>query len=436
MQTSHPASPVLVLGGGAREHALVAALAGEPSAPPLLCAPGNAGTAEVATNLAADLTDPAALLALARDHGAGLTVVGPEQPLSVGVVDAFEAAGQPIVGPTAAAARIETSKVWAKQFMARHGIPTAPFVAVDDEREALSVVESGRLGWPIVVKADGLAAGKGVVLADTVQQATAAVTDMMSGGRFGAAGARLVLEACLRGPELSYFVLTDGTAAMTLGTAQDHKRVFDEDKGPNTGGMGAFSPSPLVDEALAVRIRQEVVLPLLDGMRAEGHPYRGFLYCGLMLTSTGPAVIEFNARLGDPEAQVLLPLGEPLLPLLRAVASGSLPARAAQSAATCRVGVVVASGGYPGKFVAGRPVSGLAQAAALESVRVFHAGTRLDGDRVVTAGGRVLTIVGEGPSYQHAMDRAYAGVDRIRFSGAFSRSDIGRKALDLKPLGS
>ena len=254
------------------------------------------------------------------------------------------------MGPTAAAARLETSKAWAKEFMARHRVPTARFVVAETEADALAAARSGSLGWPLVVKADGLAAGKGVVVAADLAEAEATIRDMMSLGRFGAAGARVVLEECLTGPEVSFFVLTDGERAMAIGTAQDHKRVFDDDRGPNTGGMGAFSPSPLADEALAERVTAEVVRPVIDGMRAEGHPYRGFLYCGLMLTERGPRVIEFNARLGDPETQVLLPLGEPLLPLLQSVAAGTLPSRDAIGSGRKRVGVVVASGGYPGEF--------------------------------------------------------------------------------------
>ncbi len=418
---------ILVLGSGAREHAILASLAA-PSVT-LHCAPGNAGTAAVATNHPVDLTSPDAVLGLARSLDTDLTVVGPELPLSVGVVDRFQDAGLPIVGPTQAAARLETSKAWAKEFMARHRVPTARFVVADSEADALAAARAGSLGWPLVVKADGLAAGKGVVLAADLPEAESTIRDMMSLGRFGAAGARVVLEECLTGPEVSFFVLTDGERAMAIGTAQDHKRVFDEDRGPNTGGMGAFSPSPLVDDALAARVTAEIVRPVIDGMRAEGHPYRGFLYCGLMLTSRGPMVIEFNARLGDPETQVLLPLGESLLPLLLSVASGRLPSRAASVSGPKRVGVVVASGGYPGEFASGKPISGLDHAAALAGVRVFHAGTKFADGHVVSAGGRVLTVVGEGATFKDAMSRAYAGVDAIRFDGAFARSDIGKKAL-------
>jgi phosphoribosylamine---glycine ligase len=418
---------ILVLGSGAREHAILAAIAGPSST--LHCAPGNAGTSALATNHPIDLADPEATLALARTLDTDLTVVGPELPLSVGVVDRFMAAGAPIVGPTAAAARLETSKAWAKEFMARHRVPTARFVVATREEDALQVARSGELGWPLVVKADGLAAGKGVVLASDAREAETTIRDMMSLGRFGSAGTVVVLEECLTGPEVSFFVLTDGEHSMELGTAQDHKRVFDDDRGPNTGGMGAFSPSSLVDVAQAARIKREIVGPVIDGMRAEGHPYRGFLYCGLMITSRGPMVIEFNARLGDPETQVLLPLGEPLLPLLQAVTTGTLPSRSAIVAGRKRVGVVVASGGYPGEFESGKRIDGLELAASVDGVRVFHAGTKVAGDRVVSAGGRVLTVVGEGETFESAMSRAYKGVDRIRFDGAFARSDIGKKAL-------
>jgi len=420
---------LLVLGNGAREHALAWTLSRDLGVAQVVCAPGNAGTTAIGANVSADLTKPEALVALAREQGVDLTVVGPELPLSLGVVDAFDASGLSIVGPCAAAARLETSKAWAKAFMARHRVPTARFVIAEDESHALEVARAGTLGWPLVVKADGLAAGKGVLLVESPAEAGDAIRGIMSGRRFGQAGARVVLEECLRGPEVSFFVLTDGLTAMPLGTAQDHKRAYDGDAGPNTGGMGAFSPSPLVDPALHARIVVSVVEPVLRGMRDEGHAYRGFLYCGLMLTDRGPMVIEFNARLGDPETQVLLPLDEPLLPLLQAVASRQLPSRSVRMASRRRVGVVIASGGYPDAFESGKLITGLNDAAALDGVRVFHAGTTLIDGRIVSAGGRVLTVVGEGDTFEAAIQRAYAGVDCIRFDGAYARRDIGKRAL-------
>ena len=375
------------------------------------------------------LTDPDAMLALAAHEQVTLTIVGPELPLAAGVVDRFTEAGRPILGPTQAAARLETSKVWAKQFMARHHVPTAEFQVCDSEATAFEVIASERFGWPLVIKADGLAAGKGVVLADTAGQAVKVVDEMLSGSAFGDAGRRLVIERCLKGPELSFFVLSDGIRAMPLGSAQDHKRALDGDKGPNTGGMGAFAPSPLCDAALQRRILDEIVQPTLAGMRAEGTPYRGFLYCGLMLTPEGPRVIEFNARLGDPEAQVVLPLvNEPLLPLLDAAAAGSLPDRPVSSSAECQVGVVMASGGYPGEFATGKMIEGLDRAAAIEGVTIYHAGTAQQNGRVISSGGRVLTVVGRGPDFRTATARAYSGVSAIRFDGAYYRKDIGKKA--------
>jgi len=422
---------ILILGSGAREHALASRLSREAGVARLVCAPGNAGMAALAPIADVSLSDPEAVLALADREGTTLTIVGPELPLSVGVVDRFVEAGRPILGPSRAAARIETSKAWAKQFMARHRVPTARFVVADTAEVAFEVLNAERLGWPLVIKADGLAAGKGVVLVNTAGEAMAIIDEMLTGSRFGEAGRRIVLEECLKGPEVSFFVLSDGRRAMSIGSAQDHKRAFDGDRGPNTGGMGAFAPSPLLTPELEAQVLKDVVHPVLTGMRDEGHPYRGFLYCGLMLTAQGPMVIEFNARLGDPEAQVLLPLiDEPLLPLLDQAAAGTLPDRPARLSHQPRVGVVIASGGYPDHFATGKPIAGLAEAAALEGVEVYHAGTTLGSDGVVvSSGGRVLTVVGRGDDYKAAIERAYAGVDKIRFDGAFCRGDIGKKAL-------
>ena len=397
----------------------------------LVCAPGNAGMAGIGPVAPVSLSDPDAMLALAESEAVTLTIVGPELPLSVGVVDRFVEAGRPILGPSMAAARIETSKVWAKQFMALQRVPTARFLIVESPGVAYEAITSARLGWPLVIKADGLAAGKGVVLVNNADEALRVADEMLTGTRFGEAGRRIVLEECLVGPEVSFFVLTDGRRAMSIGSAQDHKRAHDGDRGPNTGGMGAFAPSPLMTPELEAQVLKEVVHPVLAGMRGEGHPYRGFLYCGLMLTANGPMVIEFNARLGDPEAQVILPLvDEPLLPLLDAAAAGTLPERPARLSRRPRVGVVVASGGYPDHFATGKPMAGLADAAALDGVEVYHAGTAVRDDGVVvTSGGRVLTVVGSGADYKAAIARAYAGVDKIKFDGAFFRKDIGKGAL-------
>jgi phosphoribosylamine--glycine ligase len=421
---------ILILGSGAREHALASRLAREAGRDAVVCAPGNPGMAEISAITDVALTDPTNILSLAEREIVTLTIVGPELPLSLGIADVFTAAGRPLLGPNRASARIETSKVWAKQFMSRHHVPTAPFVVAESTDVAYDAISSERFGWPLVIKADGLAAGKGVVLADEMRDAVSAVDEMLSGARFGDAGRRIVIEECLKGPEVSFFVLTDGRVAMPLGSAQDHKRARDNDQGPNTGGMGAFAPSPLMTPALEQQVLETIVHPVLAGMRAEGHPYRGFLYCGLMLTRTGPMVIEFNARLGDPEAQVILPLiDEPLLPLLDAAAAGALPNRPARLGHEPRVGVVMASGGYPDTFHVGKPITGLEDAAALDGVEVLHAGTSLSNGTVVTSGGRVLTVVGRGHDFKAAIARAYAGVERIKFEGAQYRTDIGKKAL-------
>jgi phosphoribosylamine--glycine ligase len=420
---------ILVIGSGGREHALSWKLAAEDAVARIYCAPGNPGIASVARLLPVDAGSVADLLAAAREHHIDLAVVGPELPLDRGIVDVFSAAGVPIFGPTRAAARLESSKVFAKEFMARHGIPTARYRVCENPAEARQAVASGELGFPVVVKADGLAAGKGVVIAADRAEADQAIAGAMEERRFGDAGLRIVLEECLSGPEVSFFALCDGTRALPLASAQDHKRIFDGDRGPNTGGMGAFAPSPLVDAALESRIMREIVDPVIQGMRAEGHEYRGFLYAGLMLTCHGPRVIEFNVRFGDPEAQVIVPMiSGDLAPALLAAAAGrldsSVPLRPEK-----HVGIVLAARGYPGQVETGAVIRGLEQAASADDVLVFHAGTRqLDG-QIVTAGGRVLTVVGRAATYEQAIDRAYAAVARISFDGMQYRRDIGRKAI-------
>ena len=421
---------ILIIGGGAREHAMAWKLARERDVSAVMCAPGNPGIAAVARCLPADVSDPARLLALAERERIDLTVVGPELPLSVGVADVFAAAGRAIVGPSRAAAALESSKSFAKAFMARHDVPTARFAVCDSADEALAFVARGEFGYPLVIKADGLAAGKGVVIAEDRAAADAAVRTAMVDRTFGAAGERVVFEEFLVGDEASYFVLADGSTFMPLSSAQDHKRIFDGDLGPNTGGMGAFSPSPLITPAIEQRVLDEIVRPVLDGMKAEGHPYGGFLYVGLMLTSAGPKVIEFNVRFGDPEAQVILPmLDEDLSWLLAAAATGALPPRPARFRDEPHVGVVLASAGYPEGADQGRPISGLDAAGAVPGAMVFHAGTAKRDSHVVTAGGRVLTIVGRGATHREAIDVAYRAASHVEFEGMQYRRDIGQKAL-------
>ncbi len=428
---------VLVLGSGAREHALVLRLAAELGFGNVCCAPGNPGIARLVRTADASLQDPAALVALARREAIDLTVVGPELPLSLGVADRFADAGLRIFGPTAAAARLETSKAFAKAFMQRHRVPTARFETCTSLDAALQVVRSGRFGTPVVLKADGLAAGKGVVIAETPADAEAALVAAMRERKFGAAGETIVIEECLAGPEVSFFLVCDGVRALPIGSAQDHKRIFDDDRGPNTGGMGAFAPSPIFPAPMEARVMAEVVEPVMKGMAAEGCPFVGFLYVGLMLTADGPKVIEFNVRMGDPETQVVMPLiDEPLAPILAAAADGALSQSSCRVKPERAVCVVMASRGYPESSESGQPIEGVDAAEALPGVSVCHAGTAMRDGTLVTAGGRVLTVVGRGPDFKLAIDRAYAGVAKIRFDGMQYRRDIGRKALNQQVAGS
>ena len=421
---------VLVVGAGAREHAFAWKLAGEPGVREVVCAPGNPGMAAIARCAAVDVGDPAAVLALAAREQIDLTFVGPELPLSRGIADVFAAEGRAIVGPSRAAAALESSKAFAKAFMARHRVPTARFRICQSAVEAHASLARGEFTYPVVIKADGLAAGKGVVIADDRDAADVAVRQAMIDRRFGTAGESIVIEEFMAGQEASYFVLTDGTSAMPLPSAQDHKRIFDDDRGPNTGGMGAFAPSPLVTPPIERRIQDEIVRPVLAGMATEGHPFRGFLYVGLMLTATGPRVVEFNVRFGDPEAQVVIPmLDEDLSRLLWAAASGALPDRAVRTRAEPHVGVVLASAGYPDSSANSEPIDGLDRAAQVPGALVFHAGTAQRDGHFVTAGGRVLTIVGRGRTYRDAIDVAYQAAGEVRFAGMQLRRDIGRTAV-------
>jgi phosphoribosylamine--glycine ligase len=421
---------VLVIGAGAREHALCWKLAQEPGVDALLCAPGNAGIARDVRCLPLDAARPGEVLALVVRENIDLTVVGPEAPLTAGVIDALAAAGHRACGPTRAAASIESSKAFAKRLMAAHGVPTAHHVTCASPQEALDVLRGGEFGLPVVIKADGLAAGKGVVVADDEAAAEDAVRDMMVNRRFGEAGSHVVIEEFLRGREASFFVVTDGVNARVLPSAEDHKRACDGDQGPNTGGMGAFSPSPLITGAMTGRILESIVFPTLRGLAAEGRPYRGFLYAGLMITDDGPKVVEFNARMGDPETQVVLPgLAEDLLPHLWNCAGGRIEPGTMRTNGGCHVGVVLASGGYPEAFGKGKIISGLDEAAALAGTLVFHAGSAERDGEIVTAGGRVLTVVGSGGTFAEARERAYAGVAKIHFDALHYRRDIGVRAV-------
>ena len=421
---------VLVIGAGAREHALCWKLGRESGVDAVLCAPGNAGIALDVPCLPLDPNRPADVVALVERERIDLTVVGPEAPLTAGVVDALTAAGRRAFGPTRRAAAIESSKAFAKRMMDANGVPTARHVTCASPAEALDALRTGGFGLPVVIKADGLAAGKGVIVAEEAQAARAAVRDMMVDRRFGDAGSQVVIEEFLRGREASFFVVTDGTHARVLPSAEDHKRAFDGDCGPNTGGMGAFAPSPLVTQAMAGRILDAIVFPTLRGLAAEGRPYRGFLYCGLMITADGPKVIEFNARMGDPETQVVLPgLAEDLLPHLWNAAGGRIESGALETSRDRHVGVVMASGGYPDAFETGKRITGLDAAAALPGTLVFHAGSAARDGEIVTSGGRVLTVVGSGADFALARDRAYAAVSTIGFEKLQYRRDIGLRAL-------
>jgi phosphoribosylamine--glycine ligase len=417
---------ILVVGSGAREHALCWRLSRDPGVEHVICAPGNAGIARHFACAAVDPSDPDALLALAERERIDLTVIGPEAPLARGAADLFSSRGRPIFGPRKLAAQLETSKAFAKDFMKKHAVPTARYRVCASADEGLAAIRRGEFGDSLVVKADGLAAGKGVVVAETRVEAEAAVHAAMVDRTFGDAGQRVVLEERLEGPEVSFFVIADGEYAVPLVCAQDHKRIFDGDRGPNTGGMGAFAPSPLVDDQMRDRILAEIVRPVLYGLILNGSPYRGLLYCGLMLTADGPKVIEFNVRFGDPEAQVVLPMiAQPLTPILWAAATGVLRSSHVSVSAEPHVGVVLAAAGYPGEVRTGQRIDGVDD---VTDALVFYAGVKAHNGSLVTSGGRVMTVVGSGASFQEAIDRAYAAVSRIRFDGMQYRRDIGVKA--------
>ncbi len=419
---------VLVIGGGGREHALVWKLAQSPRVTKLYCAPGNGGIAQEAECLPADTRSLDAMVELASKIQPDLTVVGPELPLTLGVVDEFQRRGWPIFGPTQAAARLESSKSFAKEFMQRHHIPTAHYAicqSVDQVRAALTHFHP-----PIVVKADGLAAGKGVVIAKSREEAASTASDMLSGKMLGAAGSLVVLEECLKGDELSFLVFSDGERVVPLVAAQDHKRVGDGDTGPNTGGMGAYSTKTIVDDKMRDWLVHHIAQPVVAGMKSEGAEYRGVLYCGLMMTARGPMVLEFNCRFGDPETQpILMRLESDLVEALEASVQGRVSDgdfRWSPEASAC---VVVASGGYPGTFEAGKKIAGLEQAAAVPGVKVFHAATSVRDDLYFTAGGRVLGVTARASDLATAVHNAYSAVSSIGFEGMHYRKDIAARAL-------
>ena len=422
---------VLIIGNGGREHALAWKAKQSPMVTRVFVAPGNAGTAHEGSieNVAIEATDIQALLAFAKAQQIGLTIVGPEAPLVKGVVDAFRAEGLAIFGPTAAAAQLEGSKAFAKDFLARHAIPTADYQNFTEVEPALAYLREK--GAPIVIKADGLAAGKGVIVAMTLEEAEAAVRDMLSGNAFGDAGARVVIEEFLDGEEASFIVMVDGEHVLPMATSQDHKRVGDGDTGLNTGGMGAYSPAPVVTDAVHQRVMEQVIMPTVRGMAAEGNVYTGFLYAGLMIDTQGnPKVIEFNCRFGDPETQpIMLRMRSDLVELCLAACAGKLDQVEAIYDPRVAIGVVLAAGGYPGDYQQGKPISGLPVEEA-SGEKVFHAGSQLAGDTIVTAGGRVLCATALGHTVAEAQQRAYQLAGRIQWDGVFYRKDIGWRAIE------
>jgi phosphoribosylamine--glycine ligase len=425
---------ILLLGSGGREHALAWKLFASPLVERLYCAPGNAGIAQEAEIVSLDPAEHAAVIAFCRTNRIDLVVVGPEGPLCAGIVDDLEAAGIKAFGPSKAAARLEGSKGFTKDLCQANAIPTAAYKRFDAPAAAKAYVRAQ--GAPIVVKADGLAAGKGVVVAETVVEAEAAV-DMMFDGGLGAAGGEVVIEEFLTGEEASLFVMCDGQTAIPLASAQDHKRVHDGDKGPNTGGMGAYSPAAVMTPDLTRRAMDAIVLPTMRAMRAMGAPYKGVLYAGLMITESGPKLIEYNVRFGDPECQVLmLRLMSDLAPALVAAHDGMLKNFALRWYDDAALTVVMAANGYPGDYRKGSMIEGLDQAAEIEGVEIFHAGTKADGARVLANGGRVLNVCALGASVEEAQRRAYAAIDRIRWPEGFCRRDIGFRAIERERAGT
>lgn len=430
---------ILVVGGGGREHAIAWRLANDEEGHEIYCAPGNAGTAAVATNVAVSAEDVGAVAKWARENNPDLVVVGPEAPLVKGLVDELLKLGIPAFGPVAAGARMEGSKRFAKEVMDAAGVPTGRAEVFTDPAAAKAALP--KYGLPVVIKADGLAAGKGVVVAESTEQAEAAIDDMLVAGRFGSAGAEVLVEEFLDGEECSILAMTDGETAVLLPSSQDHKRIFDGDKGPNTGGMGAYSPAPVVTDAMLPEIKERIILPVVRELRRRGTVYRGILYAGLMVTPEGGKVamsgskvnvVEFNARFGDPETEAVLPrLGGSFATALLHAATGRLQDADIVVRDEAAATVIVASGGYPGSYEKGKEIGGLAAAAEAGAI-VFHCGTKESDGNVVTSGGRVLSVTGLGATIREAVDRAYAGVSKLSFDKMFYRRDIAHRAFDRK----
>lgn len=417
---------VMVVGGGGREHTLVWKIKQSPLVKEIYCAPGNAGIERIAVCINIPAEDIEALAEFALNEKIDLTVVGPEAPLTLGIVDEFEKRGLKVFGPSKKAAEIEGSKVFAKELMERYGIPTAHYRVFNDPIEAGEYIKDK--GAPVVVKADGLAAGKGVIVALSEDEALDGVKRIMKDREFGRAGDRIVVEEYLEGPEVSILAFTDGNTVIPMVSAQDHKRVYDNDRGPNTGGMGAFAPSPVYTPDIARVVEKEILKKTIDAMKRENRPYKGVLYAGLMITSKGPKVLEFNCRFGDPETQAVLPLLESdLVPVMQAVIDSRLDEAEIRWKDKKAVCVIMASGGYPRKYEKGFKITGIEEAEKIEGITVFHAGTAKEGDSIVTAGGRVLGVTALGDNLDSAARLAYKGVEKISFKGAHYRKDIGRK---------
>ena len=415
---------VLVLGSGGREHSIVWSLSHEKSISNIFCAPGNAGTLSQAKNLSVDLNDNEDVLRIINENNIDYTIVGPENPLNNGIIDFLESRGHKVFGPTQYAAQLECSKLFARKFMEKYNIPQPSFFECSNEEEVISV--STKLGFPIVLKADGLAAGKGVIICHNQSELDNALDIMFMDKKFGNASDKLSVEECLKGEELSIFVVTDGEHYKILNSAQDHKRIFDNDKGPNTGGMGAYCPAPLFEDKLRDKVEQRIIIPTIEGMKKEGHPYKGFLYVGIMVVDGEPYVIEYNARLGDPEAQVIIPMIQGnLFPIIKHVIDSSLDSIDIENNEGFAVTVILASEGYPDEYKKGMEIQGLD-----DNLMIFHSGTKMMNDKYYTSGGRVLSVVGEDSSLKGAIDNVYNSIRKINFDNMYYRKDIGKKGLD------